>query len=160
MNRTRTAALIGLFVGLPPIVGTTDQGQAPEKPTVAALFSGAWNAPAFWVECRNPSTGGIARADFGWINAYRIDGTLPPLDGRGGSGSAIEVAPGDKWHGILDLRQSGASATRPINSGANGAYSRLSVLHPLSAGRHTIAVQCFDTWSDDFVFVWEPPRSP
>jgi hypothetical protein len=94
----------------------------------------------------------------GWMNAYRIDGIIPPDSGRGGSGSAIDVAPGDRWRGILDLRQSDAVSTR-LNSSANGAYSRTSVLHPLSPGRHTIAVRCFDNWSDDLAFIWEPPRS-
>jgi hypothetical protein len=77
--------------------------QTQDKPTVAAFFSLTWSAPAFWVECRNGSARGISWADVGWMNAYRIDGILPPPGATGGSWAGDAVAPGDKWQGILDL---------------------------------------------------------
>ncbi len=137
----------------------TPRSETQDKPTVAAFFSLTSRDPAFWVECRNAFARGISWADVGWMNAYRIDGILAAPGAIGGSWAGDHVAPGDKWQGILDLRQ---SKERPVRSGTApiiGTYHRRSVQHPLAPGRHTIAVRCFDRWSDDFVFLWEPARS-
>ena len=151
--------VVGFLLVATFATGPMRAAQAQDKPTIGAFFSLTGSAPAFWVECRNLSSRGIAWADSGWMNAYRVDGILPPPAARGGSRPGTEVAPGDKYQGILDLRQPETSAARSITSAVIGTYHRLSVLHPLAPGRHTIAVRCFDSWSDDFVFFWEPARS-
>jgi hypothetical protein len=33
---------------------------------------------------------------------------------------------------------------------------KISISADTLPGRHTIAVQCFDAWSDDLAFMWDP----
>lgn len=134
-------------------------GQAIAKPTIAPYFSDS-GSPSFWIECRNSSATGVPRGASEWMQAYRIDGTAPPRSVASVLGDPTPVQPGDTWRGILDLRQQETSPSVGIGSiDTSGAYTRRLSLHPLAPGRHTIAVQCFDTWSDDLAFVWEPERS-
>src|SRR4051794_18722310 len=97
------AALIGVLL--------QPAAQAP-KPALTPFFvadSGA-QGPAFVVECVNHTSGPISSGSDVWPlskSAIRIDGQVLIDDGgRMGPGLTMDVPPGGKWRGILQLRQS------------------------------------------------------
>jgi hypothetical protein len=112
--------------------------------------------PAFFVECVNRTSGPISSGSDVWPlskSAIRIDGQVLIDDGgRIGPGLTMDVPPGGKWRGILQLRQ---SATGAFPAVAFGALVRAGMIVPLTAGEHTIAVRCGGTWSDPVRFYFE-----
>ena len=64
----------------------------------------------------------------------------------------MTIGPGGVWRGIITLHQTQPSVSPPVEFGANVRGGRMV---PLAPGRHTIAVRCNDTWSDDVTFYWE-----
>jgi hypothetical protein len=127
-------------------------------PTVTPMFMsrGVDNVPAFFVECRNTSNTPVSSGSLTWAfvnNAVRLDGTiLQDSGGRIGPGLTMDIQPDGMWRGIIELRQSPSGQSWAVAFGAN---VRAPLTVPLNAGRHTIAVRCSDTWSDDVIFYWE-----
>lgn len=142
----------------------TYQPAAPvQKPTVAPFFvtdPGA-QGPSFFVECINTTSDAISSGSDVWPlskTAIRLDGTqLIDEGGRIGPGLTTDVPPGGKWSGILQLRQSATGSSPAV---AFGALVRAEMIVPLSAGEHTIAVRCGDTWSDPVRFFFETHGTP
>jgi hypothetical protein len=115
--------------------------------------------PAFFVECINTTSGVLSSGSEVWPlskSAIRLDGKrLVDEGGRIGPGSTTDVPPRGKWSGILQLRQSRTGSSPAV---AFGALVRAEMMVPLSAGEHTIAVKCGDTWSDPIRFYFEDSR--
>ena len=145
-----------------PLVVAIMLGQGTtEKPTVAAIFSQS-RAPTFLIECRNLSGGSRVPDAVSWIHAYRIDGVTAPPGVVGGPGAPPAlpgqegvglVQPGATWRGILALIQPGTDASSvPAAWRQVPNLSNLIATHRLAPGRHTVAVRCVDSWSDDLAF--------
>jgi hypothetical protein len=131
--------------------------QDAAKPRITPFFSRTNDSPAFYVECRNETGSSVSSASAIWAwaaNHLRIDGT-PFVESGGiiGPGLSTQIEPGGTWRGIVTLHQSTPDFSPAVAFGANTRGGRIA---PLSPGRHTIAVQCGDQWSDDHVFYWEP----
>lgn len=130
--------------------------QAPARPEIAPYFSRVDESPAFFVQCRNDSGASVSSAADVWPWAsgrLRIDGKLfIESGGVIGPGLSVVIEPGGTWRGILALRQSREGLSAPVQFGANVRGGRIA---PLGSGRHTIAVRCGETWSDEYAFYWE-----
>jgi hypothetical protein len=139
-------------------VAQMDQ-RGSSAPTVAPLFMsrGVDNGPAFLVECRNTTNAAVSSGSRAWVltrSAVRVDGGIldEPPGGELGPGLTMDVQPGGIWRGIIELRQSASGQSWAV---ALGAQTRMPIVVPLNAGRHTIAVRCNGVWSDDASFYWE-----
>jgi len=124
--------------------------QHPSKPQISPFFDRLNDGPAFLVECRN-TTGQTLE----WRESLRVDGVIVDPHGPLMMGAAA----GETWRGILALRQS----DRSINVAPRlkfGAIVKSEFQVAISEGKHTIAVQCGDVWSDDFTFFWEGDSHP
>jgi hypothetical protein len=128
------------------------------KPTMQLFLDG--RAAVFLVECRNPSGTPVDRFDYRWIRNYRIDGVDRVILGHGfsigvGPGPGPAPIPEDGlWRGTLEMLPPDASTTRTAADTERvlGVASSRVITQTLTPGRHTIAIQCFDTWSDDLAF--------
>jgi protein TonB len=133
------------------------------KPRVQPFFDGTTRAAVFLVECRNPSGTPIDRFDNHWMRDYRIDGVAPAPHGYASSisgGPFAPVAADGLWRGTVELVQpNGVSRTSAEAERSLGILANFTIAHVITPGRHTIAVQCFDTWSDDLAFSWPPSPS-
>ena len=144
------AAIAWLFIG--PF-----GAQPSPLPKVLPLFSRIHNAPGFMIECINDTEMPIAsNADWWpWLpRRVRVDGNpYEETSGVIGPGLGSDIPPGQTWRGIVTLYQE-----RPTSGPAPvfDARVRGGRLWPLASGRHTIAIQCGDRWSEEFVFYWEP----
>ena len=145
------AAMLVLFAG-------SLYAQDPSKPQISAFFDRIDDGPAFFVECQNTSGETLSSGAERWTRAIRIDGAVeaePRL--RIGPGLTREVAPGEIWRGILALRQSERSYSPAVKFGAMVRSARLLTI---TEGKHTLAVQCGEVWSDDFNFYWDSETNP
>jgi hypothetical protein len=131
---------------------------------VRAFFDGTARAAVFLVECRNPSGTPIDRFDNRWMRDYRIDGVEPAPHGYASSisgGPFAPIAADGLWRGTVELVQpNGVSRTSTEANRSLGILANFAIAHVITPGRHTIAVQCFDTWSDELAFSWPPRPSP
>jgi hypothetical protein len=141
----------GAAVGLPNVTASI--------PTLAPMFMsrGVDVGPAFLVECRNTTNRAVSSGSETWVltrSAVRIDGRVldEPPGGRFGPGLTMDIQPGGPWRGIIELRQSTGGTSWEVALGAN---TRVPLVVPLNAGRHTISVRCSGVWSDDTAFYWE-----
>ncbi len=147
-----------MVIALVLLVGLVQSTQtALPLPTVTPLFMlrQSENGPAFLVECRNTTSGGISSGSGMWAldrSAIRIDGSVLTEEARIPPGLTMEISPGGTWRGIVELRQSLPGHYDAVVFGAN---VRMPTIVPLSAGRHTISVRCFEVWSTDLPFYWE-----
>ena len=133
------------------------QGGPPVPPVVTPFFlsRNVEEGPAFMIECRNTTGAPVSSGSMSWAldeDDFRIDGTVLEPRGRMGPGLASEIPPGGVWRGIVELRQ---AEPRTFHAVALGANTRGTIVVPLTAGRHTIAVRCGDRWSADVPFYWE-----
>lgn len=146
-----------------PLANTTNAQEivtTPPKPSVRPFFDTSSQGQVFFVECRNPSGTSVDRFDYRWIRNYRIDGVDRVILGHGfsiGVGPGPGPAPIPKdglWRGTLEMLPPDASTTRAATDAerALGVASSRVITQTLTPGRHTIAVECFDTWSDDLAF--------
>ena len=127
-------------------------------PTLVPMFMsrGVDGGPAFLAECRNTTMLPLSSGSQLWVltrSAVRIDGAVldePPV-GRTGPGLTTDIQPGETWRGIIELRQSPGGTSWQVALGAN---TRMPIVVPLNAGRHTIAVRCSGVWSGDVAFYW------
>jgi len=134
-------------------------GIPPTASTLEPMFMsrGVDGGPAFFVECRNTTNSAVSSGSPVWVlvrSAVRIDGTVldEPPGGRIGVGLTSDIQPGGTWRGIIELRQSTGGTSWQVALGAN---TRMPIVVPLNAGRHTIAVRCSGVWSGDVAFYWE-----
>ena len=140
------------------VVGQIESLAQSAAPTVVPMFMSraADVGPAFFIECRNTTSAPESSGSLVWAltrSAVRLDGTvLEESGGRIGPGLTMDIPPGALWRGIIELRQSTSGPSWAVALGAN---VRAPLTVPLSAGRHTIAVRCSGTWSDDVTFYWE-----
>jgi hypothetical protein len=136
------------------LLATVTQPTPENRPTIAPYFN-LLDGPAFLVVCRNntaaPLNSGLAR----WRQGIRLDGVVvpPPPGGQIGPGLTTDVAAGATWRGILALPQGSLRYSPPVKFGALVRWGRTDLA--LADGRHTIAVQCGDVWSDDLEFYWD-----
>lgn len=145
-------------VGIAAVVGSFIAVPTAASPTVVPFFVtnilGA--GPAFFVECMNTSDQPISSGADSWPlrrDALRIDGVpLIEMGGRMGPGMTMDVSPGGVWRGIIELRQTMGGSPAAVF----GALVRVPFVVPIGGGRHTIAVRCMSTWSQDIAFFWEP----
>jgi hypothetical protein len=127
----------------------------PAKPTLTPMFMSydAGRGPAFLIECTNTTSQTQSSGSEVWPltrSAVRLDGQqLREVGGRIGPGVTIPVAPGETWRGIIELWQTEQAVSRAV---VFGAMVRAPMLLPVSQGRHTIAVRCDQSWSDEVVF--------
>ena len=147
------------FLLLSPLLATLLQpGSATSKPTVVPMFMASADnrGPAFFIECINTTDRMISSGSDVWVltnSAIRLDGQiLNDEGGRVGPGLTTEVRPGATWRGIVELEQSRRDSSFGV---AFGALVRAPLLVPMIAGRHTIAVRCNGTWSEDVPFLIE-----
>ena len=145
-----TAALLLLF-------SANLIAQDASKPRISAFFDRIDDGPAFFVECRNTTSGDVSSGAGTWASALRIDGTIVPDENRMGPGLTTDVGPGELWRGIIALRQSKRSF---FPAPKFGALVRSARELSLSQGRHTIAIQCSGKWSEEFAFYWETETHP
>jgi hypothetical protein len=128
------------------------------RPTITPMFvaSSGQRGPAFFIECVNDTDRTVSSGSELWVltkRAIRIDGNvLNEEGGRIGPGLTMDVRPGGTWRGIIELWQSDTGSSLPV---AFGALVRAPFRIPLNSGRHTIAVQCADSWSDELTFFVE-----
>jgi hypothetical protein len=174
-GESRTAACLIYTLWLAASFASTAiaQGVAirPRKPLVGPVFDERHGGPAFRVECRNPLRTSVEPSDPRWIEKYRIDGTSarpeggvasilappPPIEGEKDPRIAWMVAPNATWQGMLALVQPNPTGRSDHDAASDSEIrTSLTIAHPLTPGRHTIAVQCFDTWSDNLAF-WLAP---
>jgi hypothetical protein len=142
------------------------------KPSVWPAFVGSHGGPAFRIECRNPLGTPVEPVDRRWIQSYRIDGTStrreggvasflvrpPPIEGEKDPRIAWVVAPNRTWQGMLELVQPGRTERGDRDVAPDfEVRTNLTMAYPLMPGRHTIAAQCFDAWSDEVAFFWMAP---
>jgi hypothetical protein len=120
------------------------------------FFSGdVEDGPAFLIECQNTTRAAIDSGSIHWAldqDDFRIDGTQLEPRGRMGPGLISPIPVGAIWRGILELRQSEPQTGHAVALGAN---TRLALVVPLPAGRHTISARCGDRWSADVAFYLE-----
>ena len=127
------------------------------KPRISPFFDRIDDGPAFFVECRNTTGQTVTSAAYIWASGLRIDGKLVPEEAHEGPGLTTDVPPGKFWRGIIALRQS----YRPFFPAPQfDALVRSARTLSLSEGKHTIAVQCGGSWSDEFSFYWETETHP
>jgi hypothetical protein len=147
----RSIAVLVLFVG-------SLFAQDPSKPQISAFFDRVDDGPAFFLECSNTSGETLSSGDERWTKAIRIDGAVEPEPSSPiGPGLTMKVAPGETWRGILALRQSERSYFPAVKFGAMVRSARVLTI---TEGKHTIAVQCGEVWSDDFTFYWDGEMNP
>src|SRR5437762_1420846 len=101
---------------VPPVVALIGVLLQPAVPAPKAALTPFFvtdpgsQGPAFFVECVNHTSGPISSGSDVWPlskSAIRIDGQVLIDDGgRIGPGLMVDVPPGGKWRGILQLRQS------------------------------------------------------
>jgi hypothetical protein len=140
------AMLLLTFIGLA-------MAQDSSKPKIAPFFDRVDGGPAFFVDCRNATGEKRSSATSVWIQSLRLDGAKVPNSGDLlGPGLTMDVEPGQSWRAIIALRQSFRSYFPPVRF---GALVRSTRVLPLDEGRHTIAVQCGEVWSEDLEFFWE-----
>jgi hypothetical protein len=130
---------------------------AAPPPVVTPLFlsRNVEEGPAFMIECRNTTGAPVSTGAMVWAldrDDFRIDGQILGPQGRMGPGLVSEVPPCGVWRGIIELRQAEARTFFAVTLGAD---TRGAFVVPLTAGRHTIAVRCGETWSADVPFYWE-----
>jgi hypothetical protein len=141
----------GILAG-PPLAPTAT------RPGLLPAFSPRESAPAFIVECQNDSASPVP-----WptIRTIRLDGTERQLVGGivgsllGAPGERFEVAPG-AIHRVLFVLSPGGESTSSSPGQGLGARVRQSWTLPIPPGRHRLAVECLDQWSDEIAFVWSP----
>jgi hypothetical protein len=160
-SRPTTRLLYILWLAVSFASTAIAQGAAT-KPVVRPFFDGTARAAVFLVECGNPSGTPVDRFDNRWTRNYRIDGVEPAPHGYAGSisgGPFAPIAADGLWRGTVELVQpNGVSRNSTEADGALGVLADVAIAYVLTPGRHTIAVQCFDTWSDDLAFSWPPPE--
>jgi hypothetical protein len=59
------------------------------------------------------------------------------------------------WRGVLELRDDSSQPT--VGSLGPGNWTHVMVTRAVQPGRHTLAVQCRDTWSDEVTFLSAAP---
>jgi hypothetical protein len=131
------------------------QSQNISKPHVAPFFDRIDDSPAFFVDCLNTSNEKVSSASSVWpirTGSVRVDGSMIDFGNMIGPGLSTDVRPGQPWRGIIVLRQ---SPTQYFPAVRFGAMVRTTLVHTLAPGKHTIAVQCEGSWSDEFDFYWE-----
>jgi hypothetical protein len=127
--------------------------QAASKPQISAFFDRIDDGPAFLVECPNTTEGTLSSGDERWTKAIRVDGAVvPETELRMPAGLTRKVNPGEIWRGILALRQSKQSYFPAVKFGAMVRSARVLMI---TEGKHSLAVQCGEVWSDDFTFYWD-----
>ena len=126
--------------------------RASERPTLLPLFSNVADGPGFLVDCLNETGGPVSSLAALWPSALRFDGRVLEYSGGMGSGRPSTVLPGETWRGIVVLRQ---TSTGYVPGPKYGARVRISYILPIEEGRHTFAVRCGASWSDDLEFYWE-----
>lgn len=144
---TTTAILV-----VPPLAKTTT------RPGITPAFTPRETAPAFVVECHNNSTSAVP-----WptIRTIRLDGDDRELVGGivgsilGAPGERFEVEPG-AIHRVLFVLSQDAMSTSSSPGEGLGARVRQGWILPITPGRHRLAVECLDQWSDEIAFVWSP----
>jgi hypothetical protein len=116
------------------------------------------DGPAFFIGCPNTSGETLSSGDERWTKAIRIDGAVEPEpDFHMPPGLTTKVAPGEIWRGILALRQSKRSYFPAVKFGAMVRSARVLTI---TEGKHTVAVQCGEVWSNDFTFYWDGETNP
>jgi hypothetical protein len=141
------------------VLTTTSRAQDDAKPRLMPLFSNVERGPAFMLECRNTFAVPIPATELLLHLTYRVDGVdRHETGGRLGSflGGEPILEPGQTWKIMLGFRQ----GTYGTMSADFGAVLRSPRMLPLTAGRHTVAVRCADSWSDDVEFYWESATVP
>jgi hypothetical protein len=133
------------------------QAGPPPPPVVTPLFlsRNVEEGPAFMIECRNTTAAPVDSGSMFWAtdqDDVRIDGTVLEPRGRVGPGVTSAIPSDGTWRGIIELRQAEQRTGFAVSLGAN---TRGALVVPLAPGRHTIAVRCGDTWSEDLPFYWE-----
>lgn len=139
------------------LLATVTQPRPENRPTLTPYFN-SMDGPAFLIACRNttatPLNSGLGR----WRQGIRLDGVVvpPPPGGQIGPGLTTDVAAGADWRGILSLPQAAQTYFPPVKFGALVRWARTDLA--LQDGRHTIAVQCGDVWSEDLEFYWDSEK--
>jgi hypothetical protein len=150
-------AIVSAAAFVAALVLGSGQPPTPAPPRIVPWFlsRNVEEGPAFLIECRNTTAAPIDSGSMFWAldqDDFRIDGIGLEPRGRMGPGLVSEIPAGASWRGIVELRQAEPQNGYAVALGAN---TRSTLVVPLDAGPHTIAVRCGDVWSDDVVFYWE-----
>ena len=143
------AMLLIVLVSLLPLPAG---GSATTKPIVVPLFSTVADGPAFLVDCLNDTGAPLSALARTWASALRLDGRVLDSQGVLGGGITSTVQAGGTWRGIVVLRP---EDTGYLPAPKFGARLRITRVLPMEEGRHTFAVQCGNSWSNDVEFYWE-----
>jgi hypothetical protein len=136
-----------------PLVLAATSGSSAVR--VTPFFSRLHDGPSFLIECRNLATQPLPPDRFS-AGALRIDGKLHPVGAVVGGGLGARTAPvkpGETWSQIIVVDQS--EGKRGLRSAVFGAQGRIAHPVKIDSGKHRIAFQCGDAWSDDVDFFWE-----
>lgn len=125
----------------------------PALPPPLVIRTAAY--PDFVVECRNTTARPVSPT--APITALRLDGVVIASKGSIGSylgGMPPHVAPGGTFKHRVILHPD--TITRTSSQGLEGTGARLQTdwAIPLSKGRHSVAFQCLDNWTDAVTFEW------
>lgn len=134
--------------------------QDAPKPQISAFFDRIDDGPAFFIECPNTSGEALSSCDERWTEAIRIDGAEPEPEYHMPVGLTTKVAPGEIWKGILALRQMRRTKRSYYPTVKFGAMVRFTRVLTITEGKHTVAVQCGEVWSNDFTFYWDGEANP
>jgi hypothetical protein len=131
------------------------QTQPDSTTRISPLFS---DGPTFMLECTNTSSVPLEIMDAIAQEAIRLDGKVYEHEGGvGGSlGVPTAIEPQSLWKTVFPLIQtSGRTGPTTLGARVRGGWSP-----PFSAGRHTLAIRCAGTWSNEIEFYWDdqPPR--
>jgi hypothetical protein len=136
----------------------TPLAQTTTRPGIIPAFTPRESAPAFVVECHNNSASAVP-----WptIRTIRLDGNERELVGGivgsllGTLDERFEVAPG-AIHRVLFVLSPGTESTSSSPGQGLGARVRQGQTLPITPGRHRLAIECLDQWSDEIAFAWSP----
>jgi hypothetical protein len=149
---------VGVFIVLAVAAQAKTQPSATTR--VSPLFSRLEDGPTFMLECTNTSSVPLDPIDESGNEAIRLDGRVSLHEGGVGGSHIIgqpKVAPNASWRKVFPLVQPNSHST---GTGTLGASLRGGWFMPLSAGRHTLAIRCAGTWSNEVDFYWDdqPPQ--
>jgi hypothetical protein len=145
----------GRLAILAPIVGWFLTAGAVTKPQLER-YPTSDGTVAFLVTATN-STGASVRVYTDGRCKARVDGTPLTFQSVGGSGGAQDVQPGESWKELVRLIAGTTSpgGQRPKNPDPYHIVGNVRMPVQLTAGRHAIAFNCGDEWSEDLPFDWK-----
>lgn len=125
------------------------------KPKVVPFFAADPTSVGFVVTATNTTGADLKVISFMRRCQARIDGALVHVPDRGGSGGGRTIPPGGTWQELHRLFH-GAPPTGGLrNPDPKNIAVNVPIETTLRPGKHTIAFNCDNDWSDDLSFEWK-----